>query len=45
MAGRTALPNTSTPCQPTVQIPKEKWSSRIGTYASEVMVSLYLRYL
>src|ERR1700678_430174 len=33
MGGRTALPKTSTPCHPTVQMPNEKWSSREGTYS------------
>src|SRR5258707_3024666 len=36
ISGRTAPPNTSTPCQPTVQIPNENLSSRLGTYASAV---------
>jgi len=31
MGGRTAVPKTSTPCHPTVQIPNEKRSSRVGT--------------
>ena len=31
IGGRTALPNTSTPCHPTVQMPNEKRSSRDGT--------------
>ncbi len=30
IGGRTAGPNTSTPCQPTVQMPNEKWSARDG---------------
>src|ERR1035438_5352819 len=33
MGGRMALPETSTPCHPTVQRPNEKWSSREGTYS------------
>ena len=45
IGGRTAAPNTSTPCHPTVQIPNEKRSSRVGTYASVVMVYLSLQYL
>ena len=31
IGGRTAPPNTSTPCQPTVQIPNENLSSGVGT--------------
>src|SRR6202012_5856854 len=34
IGGRTAPPNTSTPCQPTVQIPNENLSSLAGTYLS-----------
>ena len=37
IGGRTAPPNTSTPCHPTVQIPNEKWSSLDGTYRSAVI--------
>ena len=37
MGGRTAEPNTSVPCHPTVQRPNEKWSSRVGTYLSSVI--------
>ena len=31
IGGRTAAPNTSTPCQPTVQMPNENRSSGVGT--------------
>ena len=31
IGGRTAPPNTSTPCHPTVQIPNENLSSGVGT--------------
>src|ERR1019366_310338 len=41
IGGRTAPPNTSTPCQPTVHSPNEKWSSREGTYESVVTVKSY----
>ena len=33
IGGRTAPPNTSTPCQPTVQMPNENLSSGVGSYA------------
>ena len=42
MAGRTALPNTSTPCQPTVQIPKENLSAMVGTKASSLTCRSFL---
>src|SRR6516165_7535149 len=36
IGGRTAGPNTSTPCQPTVQMPNENLSAGVGEYASVV---------
>ena len=36
IGGRTAGPNTSTPCQPTVQMPNENLSAGVGAYASVV---------
>ena len=45
IGGRTAPPKTSTPCQPTVQIPNENLSSRVGTYTSDVMIYLSSQYL
>ncbi len=30
IGGRTAVPNTSTPCQPTVQMPNENRSAGVG---------------
>src|ERR1700744_587481 len=40
IGGRTGPPNTSTPCQPTVQMPNENLSAGTGTYESSAVVTL-----